>query len=97
MLPINSAYLIVQFSPNKESLYIAFFHINQSRKFTFLVDKKVVQEADMAVIVGYQQQLKDMKRVVTKTPLLTEEDHNILEDENDEAYTKLKNDFQEFF
>ena len=51
----------------------------------------------MDVINDYQQQLKDMKRVVTKTPLLTEEDHNILEEENDRAYTELKNDFHEFF
>ena len=38
-----------------------------------------------------------IKRNVTKTPLLTDEDHLALEDEQEAAYVTLKAEFIEFF
>ena len=65
----------MQFSSNKEYIYIGFMHIDGEKEFHYQVKKLICGYSDIKQIKEYIEEMILIKRNITKTPFLTDEDH----------------------
>ena len=68
-------------------------HIDGEKKFHYKVDKKIVGHDDIKALKEYLRRMAEIKRTVTKTPLLTDDDHRLLEEKYERVYLDLKLEF----
>ena len=88
LLPKNTAYLIVQMTPNMDYMYIGYLHINQDNKKNYIVNRFSMEPSLLDQMRKLLERYNQMRSALAKTPLMTAQDEKRLEEEHEKAYNE---------
>lgn len=96
ILPSESAFFILQSSPDKRYMYLGFMHVNKERNCKFLVNRFRFSRKEHEKINQFKITLDGIKSSLIKTPIITDSDIEKLEIEFERQYKQLLEAFEGF-
>jgi len=95
-LPHSSAYLILQFSQNMQSMYVGFLKIDKDRKYEYYLTKLTLSDSIIEELDQLKGRIVALHSYMYKTPITIQEDLDIIEKDAEEELLSIILQTQEF-